>query len=427
MPTSRDDAIYRYFQELGDEVIRKAWLPTIYNVAWDPKGRWFTNRIPRTSKGIKGLKVHIPFQVEDPVVWRGMTEKGYTPAGADSKYAQQYFELGCAVAACNATFTEIKGCGMDNAAIKDLVNSKARTLVDTFPYFLKAVLWSPQGANKAIGVVGSVGGTGNCSITLSNEGLWNTVTEDRAKLFVRGMILQGYNGETNAKKGEPVRVSDVDYDTGVITIYPDATTSAAATTFAAGDYFVPCDNGGLDVPAMSNVPGVLDVLDDDNTFQGVNRAETGNRWARAYVKDGSSATFDYDLLAKFFRKLYNPKEAIAHIETVASYAKNYIMDRVRYNPLETFQEDYTRVRIENTFLYADDDMDRDKIAVVDFANVSVRNSGGIQPLHPAAAGWRHIQGRPFLEYLVGCWFTLAAEDVRRCGLLYVDNSNVVTA
>lgn len=421
MPEIREDAIYRYFSSLGDEIIRQAWLSTIFNVAWDPKGRWFTNRIKRTSKGIKGLKVHIAFQVEDPTVWRAITEHGYTPAGADSKYAKQYFELGCAAAACNATFTEIKGCGMSNAAIADLVNAKARMLVETFPYFLKAVLWSPQGAGKAVGVVASVGGSGNVEITLDNAGLWNTKTEDRCNLIVRGMILQGYDGTSSEKKGLPVRVADVDYDTGKFTIYPGAS-GAAETTFADGDYFVPADPGGLDIPAMTVVPGVFDVLDDDNVFQGVNRALSTNRWARAYLKDGTSSIFGYELLSKFFQKLHNPKEAIAHIETVQNYARHYFADKIRYTPAETFKEDYTRVRIDNTWLYADDDMTRDAIACVDFNNVTIRNSGGIQPLHPAAAGWRWVQGRTFLEYILGCWFTMAAEDVRQCGLLKIDNT-----
>ena len=417
-----EDKIYRYYAEIGDEIMRKAWLPTILNVAWEPRGRWLTNRLQRTSRGVKGMKVYIPFRKEDPVVWRGLTEHGYTPSGADSKYAQQYFELGCAAAACNATFAEVKACGMDNSQIKDLVNDKARNLVRTFPYFLRAVLHSPQGAGKAVGVVGSVGGSGNCTVTLSNSGLWNTSTADKCKLIERGMVLQGYDGTTLVKKGLPVQVEDVDKDAGTFIIYGDASGNAP-TTFSSGDYFVPSDTGGLDIPAMTNVPGLLDVLDDDNTFQGVNRAAAGNRWARAYVKDGSGSAFDYDLLSKFFRKCYNPKEAVAHIETVAAYASHFFADKVRYTPAETFEQDYTRVRIENTWLYADEDCDRDKIMVVDMENVNIREAGGIQPLHPAAAGWHWVQGRTYLEYLLGYWFTLAAEDVRKCGLLKVNPSS----
>lgn len=419
---ANEEEIYRYFSELGDEIIRKAWLPTILNVAYEPKGRWLTNRIKRTSKGVVGMKVHIPFQIEDPIAWRGLTEHGYTPTGADSKYSQQYFQLGCAAAACNATFAEIKACGMQNSMIKDLATQKAMTLVKTFPYFLRAVLWSPQSASKAVAVVASVGGTGNCTITIDNSGLWNTVTADRCKLIERGMVLQGYDGTTTAKKGAPVQVQDVDKDTGKFIIYGDSA-GTAVTTFADGDYFVPADTGGLDIPGMTDIPGILDVLDDDNTFQGVNRALATNRWARAYVKDGSSSTFDYDLLSKFFRKIFNPREAVAHIESIASYANHYMADKIRYTPMETYQEDYTRVRIENTWLYADEDVDRDKVLALDFDNVSIRESGGIQPLHTTAAGWHWVQGRTYLEYIIGYWFTLACEDVRKCGYLKINNAS----
>ena len=417
-----EEEIYRYWMDLSDEIIRKAWLPTILDVAFDPKGRWIINRLKRTSKGVNGMKVHIPFKKESPIAWRAVTEHGYTPSGADAKYAQQYFELGCAVAACNATVHEIKACSMNNSVIKDIANEKARTLVETFPYFLRAVMWSPQGFDKAVGVVASVGGTGNCEITLDNAGLWNTNTLDRCKLIERGMVLQGYDGTTNAKKGAPVQVQDVDKDTGKFIIYGDAT-GTAATTFADNDYFVPADPGGLDVPAMTNVPGMLDILDDDNTFQGVNRASAGNRWARAYVKDGSSSYFDYALLSSFIRKCYNPKEIVANIETVQKYASHHFADKVRYTPAETFQDDYTRVRIDNCWMYADDDVDHDKILSIDFDNITLRQSGGIQPLHPAMSGWRWVSGRMYMEYILGYWFTLAAEDVRKCGCLKVNPSN----
>ncbi len=421
-PVIREDAVFRSYTQIGDELLRKAWAPTIYNVAFEPHGRWLTNRIPRTSRGVVGMEVNIPFQVETPVAWRGMTAHGYTPSGADRKYAQQKFKLSCAVAACNATFEEIKACGMSNAAIKDSINQKARDLVKSFPYFLKAVLWTTTGSGKAVGVVASVGGTGNCTITLDNAGLDNTITEDRCKLLVRGMVLQGYDGSTNLKKGAPVTVADVDYDLGKFVIYGDESGNAP-TTFSDNDYFVPADPGGLDIPAMTNVPGIPDILDDDNTFQGINRALPTNRWARAYCEDKSSAYFDYDVLAKFFRKLHNPKEAVAHIETIASYDRHYFGQRIRYTPMETFKEDYTRLRIESTWLYADEDVNRDRVLVVDFDNVSIRTSGGIGPLHPAASGWRHVQGRPYLEYLLGCWLTTATEDVRQCGNLKIDNDN----
>ena len=147
-----EEKIYRYWAELTDEIIRKAWLPTILDVAFEPKGRWIINRLKRTSKGVNGMKVHIPFKKEDPIAWRAVTEHGYTPTGANSKYAQQFFELGCAVAACNATVHEMKACAMNNSMIKDIANEKARTLVETFTYFLRAVLWSHQNADKAVAV-----------------------------------------------------------------------------------------------------------------------------------------------------------------------------------------------------------------------------------------------------------------------------------
>lgn len=408
------DAIIRYVASLGSVVLREAWLDYFNKVAFDPERSWFVKRVKRTTRGVKGLKVHIPFQVRNPIVWRGMTEKGYTPAGADIQYGSQEFELACCVAAANASYKEVIACGMDYSKIVDLVNEKANNLVETFPYYLRAILWSPQGANKAVGVVASVGGTGNLTITLDNAGLWNTEQADRCKLIERGMYLQGYDGTSLTKKGDPVCVIDVDKDAGTFTL------ESSTVTFADNDYFVPSDAGGLDDPKF-DCPGVLDVIDDDNTFQGINRAAAANRWARAVVQDGSSSAFNYQLLTKFFRKCFDPKEAIAHVESIQSYAQHHMASGIRYTPAVTYEEDYTHLKIDNTTITSDDDVDRDKIIVPDFNTITIREAGPIGPLHSTAAGWKQVEGRPFMEYVVGKWFTLAATDVRKCGVLKIDN------
>ena len=409
-----EDAIYRYFNDISSVVIRDAWLDRFNDVAFDPDRSWFVKRIKRTTRGVKGLKVHIPFQTRNPIVWRGMTEKGYTPAGSDIQYDRQEFELACCVAAANATYKEVLGCGMDYSKIVDLVNEKASNLIQTFPYYLRAILWSPQGANKAVAVVTTLN-TYNLTITLDNAGLWNTNQADRCKLIERGMYLQGYDGSTLVKKGDPVCVVDVDKDAGTFTL------ESSTVTFADNDYFIPSDAGGLDDPKF-DCPGVLDVIDDDNTFQGVNRAAANNRWARAQVQDGSSSAFNYTLLSKFFRKCFDPREAIAHIESIQAYVQQHFASGIRYTPAVTYEQDFTHLKIDNTTVTSDDDVDRDKIIVPDFNAISIREAGPIGPLHPTAAGWKQVEGRPFMEYCVGKWFTLAATDVRKMGVLKIDNT-----
>ena len=409
-----DLAVYSTFSELGDAIVRQCWLPVIEKVAWDPKGRWTIERLNRTDKGVEGFEVRIPFNTEIPIGWTGITEHGYTPTGAQESYDYQKFKLACAATAANATFKEVVGCDMKSTAIRDLVNRRVENLVKTFPYYLRAALWSPQAAKKAVAVVASVGGTGNLTITIDNAGLWNTETKDRCKLLERGMILQGYNGSTDLKKGSPVRIAHVDRINGQFTLH------SSDVTFADNDYFVPCDSGSLDDPVL-DMPGILDVLDDDNTFQGVNRALAENSWARAFVHDGTSEIFDYEHVSDFILNCNSPKELVAHIETVRRYASHYFADKVRYAPAETFRENFTRVQIDGSYLYADEDMDRDKIAAIDFDNVKIYERGPIGPLHPAAAGWHWVQGRTYVEYIVGKWFTLGATNLQKCGLLKVDN------
>lgn len=393
------------FSEFSTTLVRDHYLPTIHNVTFDPQRSWFINRLRRTSDNIEGLTLKVPFITQIPWSFRGMTETGYTPTGSKISMADQTIDLSNCAAAAIATHKEIVGLGMDNSKMNDFLAAQMRWIMEQFPYMLRAILWTGSGTDKALGIVASVSTT---TVTIDNTGLWHTSLKDRCKLIEPGMIVQFYTS-ADVKRGEPVKITGVNKGAGTFTIANEI------SGLADGDYFVPSDIGGLDVPGMTSFNGLPDLFDDDNTFQGVNRATAGNEWAQVYNEDASAWTFGYDAFSDFFDAVYNPLEAFTHKDVVKAYFSNEIRGNVRYTPSATYMDGFEYVEIDRTKLFVEWDCDRDKILVPDFANMYIGEvPGGLQPLFGDT--WRMVPGRPFVEMIISWWAAFVAEDCRRMGL-----------
>ena len=394
------------FDDFCNEIIREAWLPRIYDVAFDPKRPEFWSRIPRTSEGIKSLKVYIPFIKRKPWAWRGMTAQGFTPSGNTLDVANMYFKLACSAAAAAVSDEELQATRLAASEMQNLLDQQMTWLMETFPYYLRAQVWTPDQALKALGKVASVSSS---VVTLDNAGLWATSTKDRAKLFEISMVLQPYRG--TAKQGQPVYVTDVDHVNGTVTLDRDV-----ESQLADNDVLVCSDIGGLDTPYLTEFPGIFDVIDDDNTFQGVARDEAGTGWAHAIVQSASGETMDYDFLSTFFHRCFSPRKAYTHPDVVRAYFKNNIQPNVRFQPGGTYEDGVQYVDIDNTRLYGLDDCHRDKLFIPDAAgSLRIAELGGVYNLFDK--GWQQISGRPLIEYVVAWWGRLVANDCRKMALL----------
>jgi len=391
---------------LGEALVHHVWAPLLEVALAPDKGTWFQKRIPRNSDGVSGLELRIPFLTELPWAWRGMREEGYTPTGSKFASGSMTAELTCHAYSMMVGLFELEKSGADQSAIKDIMNRHGQWMVRTYPYYLRAILWTSNGAQKAMGKVVSVNGL---EVTLDNAGLWNTGLKDRAKLFEPGMILQAYR--STAKLGSPVKVTAVNKGTGVITLDEDP-------GLADNDTFVCADIGGLDIPYADGCPGILDVLDDDNTFQGVNRSTAANAWARAVVKSGSGVTFGRAMFQQFFQDCYFPNEAVTHPDVINAYWENVLADNIRYANTRSFEDGVVGLKIDNTTLVGDWDCDRDKVLVPAFGESGIRlaDKGEIAPLFNQ--GWKQLEKRPFLEKTYCKWLLLVAEDCRKAGLLH---------
>lgn len=403
MPTQ--EQIFQTFTDLSANLLREVYMPGLYDISYLKKRSWFMNRIPRKSDGVDALAVKLGFRTGRGWSWRPMGEFGYTATGSPGSYAKQSFELGCHTASVNVTHKEIMATEGEASPIKNIMDDKMREIYETFPYYLRALLWSPE--SGILGVAASIAGL---VVTLDNAGLWNTLSGDICKLFEPDMFVQVLRA--GVKVGNPIKIVSVDRTANTITVSSDP-------GIADNDQFVLTDIAGLENGYNTSSPGIFDVIDNDNTFQGVNRALAANSKFRANVTTaGSSGAIIRATLANFFQQMYWPSEAFTNYKVIERYytnSTNGIAANRDYTDMKIV-DGYSTIQVQQTRLVEDDDCDADKIVVPDFGNMFVAEGpGGIQNLF--GKGWQQIPGRPFMEYCVAYWMRLVAKDCRYMGVL----------
>lgn len=402
---ANETQVMNSFNELSQELIPKAYLPAIQNVAFKKKRSWFTNRIPRSNKDVNGLKVYLTFLTKLPWAWRSMSEFGYTPTGSKFDAEEQNAQLSCHAASAIVSLTEIVATASDGPARwKQIIQKQMEALSSTFPYYIRAQLWSSQNSKKAIGKAASIDGT---TVTLDNDGLWHTEEEDRAKLFEPGMFVQVYRSDS--KVGSPVEVTSVNKGSGTVTLASDPGVQD-------DDVFCISDIAGMDVPYSEDMPGILDVIDDDNTFQGIDRSSTGNEQFQAVISDASGKTLNHELLTDFFHEVYDPEYAFTNWKIIRKYWQDNLEAQTRFQPgADPMIDGYNAIQVGKTKLVEDEDCDSDKIIVPDFENMRIADRGEFESMFDE--GWRQVPQRPILQYPVVYWALLLARDCRYMGLL----------
>lgn len=399
-------SIFDNFASLSEAAIRDVWAPTLHRMAFNLKRSWFVNRVPRNSQYVgKNLKVNIPYLTGYGSSWRPMSAMGFTPTGSPIKTAKQYAQLGCHAGAIIVNLEAIKATQGDAAMINDIMTEQMTGLTETFPYYIRALFWTPNA-----GILGKAVSASGAVVTLDNAGLWNSATTDRAKLFEPGMFVQTLDS-SYAKKGNPVEVVGVDKKLGKVTFASDL-------SFADNDVFVISDIAGLKNGYNASGPGIFDAIDDDNTFQGVDRSSAENAKFRAVVTSAANAAPTFDLLDTFFYDCYEPEFAFTNHKLIKRYWELNVQNNVRYtmNGIDV-KDGYRSVQVGKTTLVEDEDSDCDKVVVPDFKVMSIQEDpAGIQNLF--GKGWQQIQGRPFMEYVMAYWAILmVGGDCRKMGRL----------
>jgi hypothetical protein len=172
--------------ELSRELFREVWGKRLVDVSRETKRSYFADRVPRSSDGIDGTTVNIPFLTRIPIAWSALnTVDGYTPSGGKFAVDSQVWSLGCCAASVMLSYDMITNSKLNWAQIGDAIQFQLSLLAKSLPYYERALLWSSSAADKAIGK--QAGSASGATVTLDNDGLWHTNIKDRAKLFEPGM------------------------------------------------------------------------------------------------------------------------------------------------------------------------------------------------------------------------------------------------
>lgn len=403
-----ESKVFNTFDTLTTYALKDVYFQAMYNLCFDIKRSWLAQRIRRSQKGVKGLKVKLPYLLRYGWSLRPMAEHGYTPTGSPMSGATGEFELGIHAGSVIVSLKEIYATDGDHSMIGDIMEREMTGLMECWPYYMKTIFWTPT--SGVMGVVAS--NSSSTTVTIDNTGLWNTLTKDRCKLFIPGMWIS-FRSSAGVSRGDPRRVVSVDYTAGTFTI-------DSAITIYDGDIITITDVQGLeDGYNNESSPGLYDAIDDSNTFQGIDRSSATYARLRAVVHDnsGTPRAPTRDLLVNFFHACYEPDEAITHFDQLENLFKILVItpDSRRFVNVQDYKDSFNSIQVGRTRIIEDDDHDRDKITVVDWSQVFMVDKGEVSDLF--GRGWYPLETRPFMCRNVAWCGLLAAQDVRKCGVL----------
>jgi len=404
MPTVQD--ILQNWNTESEAMLRHAYLPALYKVTKDQRGKsYLTPRVRRTQEGVQGLKAFLAFQTRAGHGWRPMSRLGYLPHGSPFAGAQQEITLGMHAAGLQATIEDIYAYAGNNSVLGDLLKAQMSGLMDSLPLYMRNLLWLPS--SGILGVAASISGT---TVTLDNAGLQHTSVYDLTKYFVRDDWVQTYTS-AGVKKGDPVRVVWVDRERATIHLSSDP-------GIVDNDFFVTSDIVGRETAYNQFGPGMFDIIDNDNTFQGVDRSQTANAWARAWVYQGATPGTGeaptYDNLSEFFHQMFMPDIAVTSWRVIQAYFKNEFKSNVRFEQAGEFIDGFSSIKIDKTRLIEDDDALSDRIVVPDLANMMIFDKGEVMDM--MGQGWKLDDERPTVSKHLMFFAAPAAKDCRNMGM-----------
>lgn len=404
-----DKLFYDYLQT-ADELLVKTYLPGLQAIINRPsKDSWLMKNLKKRSDMVRGTRANILFMPRQDWGWRPVHPgTGVFPSGGKVHLAEMGFRLAMHGAGIQVNLEELANLGPDNPeGLINLMATKVDPVIDGFPTYLQLMVRTPQ---SGIVLVAS-GAESSLSVAVDNAGLANTITGQRLMWLEEGMYLQWYRG-VRTKVGEPVAILYLDHDND--TVYLAESRGVADNDFAVvttidGDedmYYI----GGGTGSEQEMSPGIYDVLDNDNTFQGIDRSLATNHWARAVVKDMSAAVPTKATLRKFFRDC---NATVAHTSPkVLDYLyEQLFVSKQQFVNTKDFKYGWGSIKFENTDIVGVPDGLDNSIDVIDFDEVFIAQKGGIED--PFGKGWYELpkstkQCRDF------CWWgRLVAKKVSR--------------
>lgn len=405
MPNETD--IMNVVSTFGNALVKDVYLPNLYDVAFEKRrAHPIEERLIHSSDNLvspDAIDVKIDFIKQYGWSWTPMTEMGYTPAGAVIDDEQMTATMRAHAATAVINYHAMVKTGGDHSKMGSIIDRAMQSLTETFPYYLRGTLWSREN-----GVLGQVASVSSSVITLDNAGLDHSHANDYAKYFEVDMVVQVLTS-AGVKRGNPTRITAKTATTITLENIPAGVVD--------NDVIVMSDLGGLDSVYNVSSPGIFDVLDDDNTFQGVDRTTAAGEKFKAVIHDngGTPRTISKDLMLAFLYDLHDPDVGFTGYKMIENYFDAELASSNRYVNEITFKDGHRGIQVGKTTLLDDPEAHSDKVIVPDFANMQIADKGAFQDLF--GLGWQQVDGRPFLQYNVVYWALLLAQDTRYCGYI----------
>jgi hypothetical protein len=382
-----DKLFYDYLQ-LSEQLLVKTYLPGLQKIINRAStDSWLMKNLKKRSDMVRGTKANILFMPRQDWGWRPVHPgTGVFPSGGKVHLAEMGFRLAMHGAGIQINLEELANLGPDNPeGLIDLMGTKMDPIAEGFPTYLQLMVRTPQ---SGIVLVASAAES-SLGVAVDNYGLPNTVTGQRLKWLEEGMYLQWYRG-VRTKVGEPVPITYLDHDNNVVYLAESravADNDFAVVTTIDGDedMFYIGGTGTGNEQEMS--PGIYDVLDDDNDFQGIDRSLAVNNWARAVVTNMSGAVPTKATLRKFLR------DTKATVATTSPEVLDYLYDQLfaskqQWVNTEEFKYGWRSIKFQNVDIVGVPDGLSDSIDVVDFNEVFIAQKGGIED--PFGKGWYEL-------------------------------------
>lgn len=409
------NSVFEDFAGAASAIIREAYTPLFPSLLLGLMQGPIRQRLSRNGNFVQGgNKAVLTFDTQESFGFTPVPRFGITPAGGTSGAVASSFALTRMMAGVQWEEDDILSARTSTSLVRDLVARKMDSLVRAWAAQDKVMVHGPS--SGYIGRAYSISGT---TVTLRHSGntssqLWYDNEKDCNRLFSDNMFVQVYNGTT--KVGNPVFVDFIEYLSPTIKLSADP-------GVADGYYFMPADSLGINDGYNLFGPGLLDAIDDGNTFQGINRSNYPR--FRAYVKDGSavaSGAINFTQLSSFFYALGSrlgkpmPSEAFANYEVLDRYYQVAIRGRQTYMdpaPEKTDFDGWSAIRINKTMLIEDNELPVDRVVCPDFEQLSIQEAGKPQSVD----GVNRIPSKMVMEYLEKYRGLLTGLNMRTSGVL----------
>lgn len=405
MPAETD--IINLVSSFGNELVKDVYLPNLYDVAFERRRKHpIEEMLVRSQENLvspDAIDVKVDFIKQYGWSWTPMTETGYTPTGAPIDGEQMTATMRAHAATAVITHHNMIKTGGDHSKMGTIIARAFQSLTETFPYYLRALLWT-----RETGVLGQVVSVSSSVITLDNAGLDHGHADDYAKYFEVDMVVQVLTS-AGVKRGNPTRITAKTATTITLENIPAGVVD--------NDVIVLSDLGGLDSVYNVSSPGLFDVIDDNNTFQGVDRTAAAGEKFKAVIHDnnGTPRAITKDLMLAFLYDLRDPAIGYTGYKMIENYFDAELASSNRYVNQMELKDGHRGIQVGATTLIDDPEAHSDKVIVPDFANMQLADKGAFNDMF--GNGWHQIDGRPFLQFNVVYWALLLAQDTRYCGYI----------